>query len=219
MKLASTLSVLVSAAVVSAQCALPSSYQWTDYGGPLAQPKSGWVALKDFTHVPYNGKHLVYASNHDQSGYCSMNFAPVSDWSQLSTATQTGMTSCTVAPTLFYFKPRTSGSWPPNGALHLSPTKRPPTPPTPMAGQHHTHYSPVPSPARVRVPLTRLLSVTLPTCTYSSRVTTATSTGPACPSVTSPAPLPRPPPSCPTPRRTCSRRSRSIQSRVPTNTS
>lgn len=24
-------------------CSLPSSYSWTDYGGPLAQPANGWV--------------------------------------------------------------------------------------------------------------------------------------------------------------------------------
>ena len=91
-----------------ASCALPTSYRWSSTG-PLAQPKSGWASLKDFTIAPYQGKQLVYATTHSTSvngGWGSMNFGLVDNLNQLGTASQNTMNQGTVAPSLFYFAPK-----------------------------------------------------------------------------------------------------------------
>ncbi|KAM0188024.1 hypothetical protein ACHAPI_010801 [Fusarium lateritium] len=102
--LATSMLLLAAIGDVSAQCVLPSSYKWTS-SGALAQPKSPWVSLKDFTVAPYNGGQLVYATVFG-SGWGSMAFSPVSNLNQLDSATQTGMSSLAVAPTLFFFQPK-----------------------------------------------------------------------------------------------------------------
>ncbi len=89
-------------------CPLPKTFKWTS-SGPVAQPKApagkAWVALKDFTEVVYNNKHIVYMTNHDAGSTWGAAMFTFSDWAEAATATQ-NTTPHGVAPTLFYFTPK-----------------------------------------------------------------------------------------------------------------
>lgn len=89
----------------AASCPFPTTFQWKDWGGPLAEPKNGWASLKDFSSVVYNGQHIVYSSMYDGASY-GAQFMVFNDWPDASVAAQTKLSTGAVAPTFFYFAPK-----------------------------------------------------------------------------------------------------------------
>jgi len=88
-----------------ATCPLPSKFKWTS-SAEIAQPKSGWVSLKDFTNVVYNNKHIIYMTTHDTGSSWGAAMFTFGDWPEAATATQVALSRTAVAPTLFYFTPK-----------------------------------------------------------------------------------------------------------------
>ena len=86
-------------------CPLPTTFKWTS-SDALAQPKSGWVSLKDFSSVVSNNQHLVYMSTVDSAGAYAGAVMTFTDWPQMSTAAQSPLPYGGVAPTLMFFRPK-----------------------------------------------------------------------------------------------------------------
>lgn len=86
-------------------CPLPTKFKWSSTG-VVAEPKSGWVSLKDFTNVVYNNQHIVYMTTHDTGSTWGAAMFTFGDWAQAATATQIALSRTAVAPTLFYFTPK-----------------------------------------------------------------------------------------------------------------
>jgi hypothetical protein len=83
-------------------CSLPTTFKWTGTA-PLAQPKNGAVSMKDFTHAFHAGQHIVYFTTFQSNwGSGMMTFK---DWADAAAAPQI-KTGFGVAPTLFYFTPK-----------------------------------------------------------------------------------------------------------------
>jgi hypothetical protein len=90
---------------VSARCPLLTTYKWVD-SGMLAVPKKVETSLQDFTHVPYNGKHLVYASYAMRNAsYVTIVLGPFPEWSDMASVDQIQLPDGVAAPTLFLFQP------------------------------------------------------------------------------------------------------------------
>jgi len=86
-------------------CPLPTTFKWTSTGA-LAQPKDGWVSLKNFSYSFFNNQHIVYYSGGTSAGKWAGGMMTFADWADMATATQHTMPMLSAAPTLIYFTPK-----------------------------------------------------------------------------------------------------------------
>lgn len=89
-------------------CPFPTSFKWTS-SGPLAKvPRTisghSVIAIKDFTNVVSNGKHIVYATAYE-GGWKSAMFT-FTDWADWDATPGIWVSKNAVAPTLVYFTPK-----------------------------------------------------------------------------------------------------------------
>jgi hypothetical protein len=89
-------------------CALPTKFKWTS-SGPLAKvPRTidghNVIAIKDFTDVVFNNKHIVYATAYE-GGWKSAMFV-FDDWANWDATAGSWFSKNAVAPTLVYFTPK-----------------------------------------------------------------------------------------------------------------
>ena len=121
-------SIAANLSSTSSSCALPTTFKWTSTG-PLAQPMSRWVSLKDFSSVVYSNQHIVYMSTVNNSGNYGAAMMTFTNWSQMAIAAQCPLPGGGVAPTLIYFTPKKIwvlmyewGPWPFNYMTSTNPT-------------------------------------------------------------------------------------------------
>jgi hypothetical protein len=90
-------------------CELGTTFKWKDYGKPIAEPKNGWLAIKDFTMVRYNNQYIVYLTYTPQAGgFLAGYMDPFADFPNAAAAGQYVMPNRLpgVAPELIYFTPK-----------------------------------------------------------------------------------------------------------------
>ena len=103
------ITVTMTASDPGTVCDLPTTFKWKDFGKPIAEPKNGWLAIKDFTMVHYNNQYIVYMTYTPAAGgFLAAYMAPFSDFSKAADAAQAVMPNNLpgVAPELMYFTPK-----------------------------------------------------------------------------------------------------------------
>ncbi|MEN9353212.1 MAG: hypothetical protein RL318_537 [Fibrobacterota bacterium] len=122
-------------------CELPTTFKWKDYGKPIAEPKNGWLAIKDFTMVRHNGQYIVYMTYTPVGGgFKGAYMTPFADFTQAAAASQAIMPNNLpgVAPELIYFTPKNTWvyttQWCSTGSFCYT-TGNDPTKPTSFAAQ------------------------------------------------------------------------------------